>query len=638
MKFISFNDSKIDTNLFLQLQDLASILAEDEELEFEYQFGHFLDRKGHRITASHFWDNRNETEMVAGYKTDIYLRAVGSRKYTNETVLAEYKETLAETHLKKFAQQLFTLFEDIRIEELCKKERPGTKKLFRIRRETLKKYFRSQAVTNKTMSYFLDELFCLIFITVEANAAYQNIEEANEKQQTLLEEIKPLIFELYEAKSTVDVVRLCERIVFRLTPEYDKDSMNEYFVYPFYEQPSSNNESIFDELKRKDGLKNDDEKNVDSEQEGSDESFSTWHREIDPDEQNQTFLQFELESGTETDMLGDGAREGEEGDQAMASVQGASGKSKEKDYSSLEALQDEQSKKRANGSSKYGEENRDAIKIEKSLRRPSLEEIPMYQEIVTEIDGYRRKLSTTIEKTLEHKKISPRRDLLYGRLSKKLLPVTFEPVPRVFYKKNSPSTEIDAVFTLLVDCSASMHNKMVETKKGIALFHEVLKKLRIPHSVVGFWEDANEVKKGYQPNYFHRVVSFENSLHNRTGVEILQLQPEEDNRDGYSIRVISEELLHRREKHRFLLVFSDGEPAADGYDQNGIVDTHEAVLFARKQGIDVIGMFLANGEIEETDEKTMGNIYGKEYVLVPSVDRLSEQFAPLLKKLILKSL
>ena len=47
--------------------------------------------------------------------------------------------------------------------------------------------------------------------------------------------------------------------------------------------------------------------------------------------------------------------------------------------------------------------------------------------------------------------------------------------PRVFYKKNHESKEIDAVFTLLVDCSASMYNKMDETKRGIVLFHEVLK-------------------------------------------------------------------------------------------------------------------------------------------------------------------
>ena len=118
----------------------------------------------------------------------------------------------------------------------------------------------------------------------------------------------------------------------------------------------------------------------------------------------------------------------------------------------------------------------------------------------------------------------------------------------------------------------------------------------------------------------------------------MQLEPEEDNRDGYSIRVATMELEKRREKNRFLLVFSDGEPAAADYDQNGIVDTHLAVSEARKKGIEVIGLFLADGSIDESEEMTMKNIYGKERLMIPSVAELPEQFTPLLKKLLLKTI
>src|SRR5699024_5459745 len=88
----------------------------------------------------------------------------------------------------------------------------------------------------------------------------------------------------------------------------------------------------------------------------------------------------------------------------------------------------------------------------------------LYREYVQEIDPLRRKLATTIEKTIEHKKNMPRKDLVIGRLSRNLLPLIIDDNPRVFYKKSQESREIDAVFTLLVDCSASMHNKMDETK------------------------------------------------------------------------------------------------------------------------------------------------------------------------------
>src|SRR5690625_7052360 len=105
---------------------------------------------------------------------------------------------------------------------------------------------------------------------------------------------------------------------------------------------------------------------------------------------------------------------------------------------------------------------------------------------------------------MEHKKNAPRKDLTIGRLSKKLLPLVIDDNPRVFYKKTEESKDIDAVFTLMVDCSASMHNKMDETKKGIVLFHEVLNELKIPHAIVGYWED----RKSTRLNFSHVAISY----------------------------------------------------------------------------------------------------------------------------------
>src|SRR5690625_4715742 len=116
-----------------------------------------------------------------------------------------------------------------------------------------------------------------------------------------------------------------------------------------------------------------------------------------------------------------------------------------------------------------------------------------------------------------------------------------------------------------------------------------------------------------------------------TGANIVQLEPQEESRDGFSIRVLAKELTARREKKKFLLIFSDGEPAASGYDQNGIVDTNVAVAEARKKGIDVIGMFLSDGEVTEHEDETMKNIYGKERLMIPSVAELPEHFAPILR-------
>src|SRR5699024_2131063 len=141
-----------------------------------------------------------------------------------------------------------------------------------------------------------------------------------------------------------------------------------------------------------------------------------------------------------------------------------------------------------------------------------------------------------------------------------------------------------------------------------------------------------------QPNYFHIIHSFTDSLYEQNGAKIMQLEPEEDNRDGFSIRILTEQMVLRQEKHKLLLVFSDGEPSAENYEQNGVIDTQRAVANARRQGIDVIGMFLADGTIDERDDETMKTIYGHERLMIPHVADLPELFIPVLKKLILQTI
>jgi nitric oxide reductase activation protein len=270
--------------------------------------------------------------------------------------------------------------------------------------------------------------------------------------------------------------------------------------------------------------------------------------------------------------------------------------------------------------------------------RPSNEEILNYSELKSSIMPYSKKLKTIIQKTLEHKKTLPRSDLPFGRLNKKLIRLITDENPRLFYKKGNPSPEINAAFTLLVDCSASMSDKMDQTKLGIILFHEALKALLIEHEIIGFYEDANHATDKRQPNYFKKVIDFTSSRRAGSGPEILQLEAEEDNRDGFAIRLASARLWQRLEKQKFLLVFSDGEPAAYDYEQNGIIDTHEAVLEARKKGIEVINVFLANRQLEEHEQKNIENIYGRFSVIVENIDELPNMLFPLLRKLLLKSL
>lgn len=638
MKYNRWDDLKIDTDLYMQLQDLTTVLSHDPNLLFEYKHGSFIDIMDQKVTGSHHWDVSNRTTRKSGYKTDVFLRVIGTLYHSHIPSINTFLDNQTESHLPTFTKQLFTLLEDIRLEDIIIKERPGTSKDFTVRKNYLKHFFETQTVANVTSGNPLDELFCLIYLLLQADTPDPTFPRAKKEQIRQLENVKSLLFHFFEAKSTSDVARITETIVLRLEPIY-RDMFHSYFAFPaaHYEQVEKN--TLFDELTRTDKLENNDQEDVNQDDNDYfDEQLSSWHQENQNSDRKQTFLQFELESGTKTSIMGGGTRETNDADQAMGTIQGTSGQSDKDDYSDVDSLDKQTTKeeKQVNGTG-YGNENKHAISIVKNAVQSTYDEELFYRKIVDTIEDHKRRLATTIEKVLEHKKNAPHKDLQFGRLSKKLLPVVTDENPRVFYKKNQESSDIDAVFTLLVDCSASMYNKMDETKRGIVLFHEVLDQLKIPHSIVGFWEDANEVKNNYQPNYFHKIHSFTDSFYQNTGAKIMQLEPQEDNRDGFSIRIAASELANRREKNKFLLVFSDGEPAAAGYDQNGIIDTNVAIAEARKRNIDVIGTFLADGEIDEREDAIMKNIYGKERLMIPGVEHLPEHFAPLLKRLLLRT-
>lgn len=644
MRFIKFNDSTVDSALYIQLQGIAHILTDNENFTFEMAYGHQIDPQKMVITASHFWDHYEETKRNAAYKSDVVLRALGTYRHTEIKASQDFQRWVNKQKHQKFATALFTFFEDVRLEEICKKEKPGTAKWFKERRSLLLSYFSAQLYDNQIRNFESGTFYCMIAVNLLTEGPVLSYSiDVNNHLERLMEEIHPILFDVYDAKNTNDIVRATQKVMIRLNDVLEDDIIKPYFVFPIHEilEWGAWKNNAFDELKRKDGLQNDDREDLENKEEKEvfDETFSTWHGQNKNSDSKQTFLRFELDQGTKTSLKGKGAREGSDQDQVSASIQGSSQKSSQQNYEMQEALDNENTKQQDKKQTfQYGERNQFAKHILKNSHAPTIEDREQYRIYKQEVEMEINKLRKTLEKRIEQRRNQQRSDLLYGRLSRKWLPIVTEPIPRVFYKKHQPSTELDAVFTLLIDCSASMMNKMEETKKAVVLFHEVLNTLRIPHSVVGFWEDAQEAKKEFHPNYYHEIIPFENSLGSKVGPAIMQLEPQEDNRDGFSIRIASEQLEKRREKHKFLLVFSDGEPSANEYEKFGIIDTFEAVKESRKKGIQVVGMYLAEDEIEESERELMKNIYEKEHLMIPKMEDLPSIFSSFLKKVLVKTL
>lgn len=632
-RFINFNDEKVDSMLVMELTDLAKTLAKDASFDTEFRVHSYVDRSEKIIYVSHFWNHRPYDLMVAGLKTDVYLRAFGNLHYSDFHEVNAFNHWAETQKNGRFAQQLFKMLEDLRVEAICIQLRPGMGKDFAKRRQVYMEYFKTQYRVNTEKSIFTDALFNLAYLILNADRPFLSTETLNEHSQRLVPMYQERLFSLYDAKSTSDIAKMTKSIVDLFQAFEMNDLLNDYFHLSQVVESEYTGET-YNDLLRKDELRNDDqaEESADGDEEVFDEEMKTWHRESE--EQGKSFLQFELDQGTGTNIKADTAREGEASDQALGLAQGSSKKTSSKDYSEFETIEYVKDDKKDGGNLAYGRENIHATPVFLPKERATIEMIQEYGLMKKEISVYQKKLKRMIELTLEQKKIAPRTDLLYGRLNNKLLRFFTDEKPRLFYKKDDDSHEIDAVFSLLVDCSASMYDKMEETKRGIVLFHEALKSLKVQHEIVGFWEDANEASAEKQPNYFHEVVDFSSSTQQSTGAEIMQLEPQEDNRDGYSIRVISERLVKRLEAQKFLLVFSDGEPAAYGYDQNGIIDTHEAVQLARKQGIEVFNIYLSQTGIDEEQMKVFQNIYGHYSITVPTIDQLPDILFPLLKKLL----
>ncbi|MCJ7841176.1 hypothetical protein MUB24_09760 [Lederbergia sp. NSJ-179] len=634
-RFIDFNDEKIDSLLIMELSDLAKTLVRDPDYEVELRVHSYVSKEDKKIYVSHFWNHRSEPLTVSGMKSDVYLRAMGNFHYTDQKVVDHFVEWSQNTSLPRFAQQLFSLAEDLRVEEICKRKRPGMRKEFQVRRQVYLEFFQTQWKVNTERSLFTDLLFNLAYLVWNAQTPFFEIPGIHPKLNPLIPLYRRNLESFFDAASTNDVAENCMAIVTLLENDLKRDLLNDY--YHLHHDQKENQSADYRDLLRKDTLINNDQakEKAEGDEEFFKEEMKTWHRETS--EPGKSFLQFDLEQGTQTDILANEAREGEAGDQALAIVKGKTGKSRYQDYTSMEEM-GRKNEGADNTSAPYGRENRNAEAIFISSAQPKKEEMNQYRLYKDSMTLYQKKLKRTIDMTLEHRKQFPRTQLLFGRLDKNIIRFFTDNQKRLFYKRTENSKKIDAAFSLLVDCSASMQDKMEETKKGITLFHEALKSVQVPHEITGFWEDANEANQNRQPNYFQQPIPFSNSLKRKSGPEIMQLQAEEDNRDGFAIRVITERFLKRMEKQKFLIIFSDGEPAAFGYSQNGIVDTHMAVMDARKKGIEVINIFLSMNGVGDEQRKVFHNIYGPYSLIAPTIEALPELLFPLLKKLLLQSL
>lgn len=625
-RFIKFNDEQLDAKQVMMLQDLARLLLKNEQAHVKIQKFPYYDPINHTLITSSFWSHRSKEIESTGLKSDVLLATYGYQMM-DEKIVNEVIHNREFQH-PKFFQQLFKLLEDKRVLNTIVQLRPSTKPIIQMRNEVRLNYTQTQIKVYKTKTTFTD----LLFLYLEASFLTENfydVPQIHPQIDDVLNHMYQYLPNFFYNETSEDNMYLAERIMYQIDGILKEDMLNEYYHLPkkVYEAIQELN---FEDLTRTDASNSDGQSDEQNDEEVVSEEMESNNQ--DSASEGGAYLEMELHEGENSDVMGDNdtAREGDASDD-MTDMQTKKGKG------STDNVEDDE------GGS-VGHNQAFALKginqnVEIKWNIPDIEPqyINDYHNVESEVQFETKDLIQIIKKTIDREYQDERRNLTKGRLQKSLLNWFIDDQYKLFYKKQDLSQSFDATFTLLVDASASMQDKMEETIKGVVLFHETLKSLNVKHEILAFNEDAFDADDANQPNIIDEIISYDRSTLEKDGPRIMALEPQDDNRDGVAIRIGSERLMHRSHNQRFLIVFSDGEPSAYNYSQDGILDTYEAVETARKMGIEVFNVFLSQEPITEDIEQTLHNIYGQYAIFVEGVENLPSHLSPLLKKLLLKS-
>jgi len=178
---------------------------------------------------------------------------------------------------------------------------------------------------------------------------------------------------------------------------------------------------------------------------------------------------------------------------------------------------------------------------------------------------------------------------------------------KVFEHTHFPEKR-DYAITLLVDLSGSMRGeKMIETFKGVVLLAEVLNRLGVRVSIVGF---------SYQPRMFK---DFQEELDDSVRGRISGMQPAGDTYLGQAMTFVSERMKNLPNREKFVITITDGDPSDNA---KIIID-----YLLSKSDLKLIGLGL--GE----DTSQVSSLFPWSQSELPA-ERLPETLAKLLEEVI----
>jgi len=242
----------------------------------------------------------------------------------------------------------------------------------------------------------------------------------------------------------------------------------------------------------------------------------------------------------------------------------------------------------------------------------------------------------------EFEALRPRRELLRGQLdgseldmdavirSRCDLAATGESSDRLYVDSRTQAR--DLAVSILVDVSLSTE-AWLEDRRVLDVAKEAL--LVLGHGLAGCGDDYSIHSFTSQRRHkvwVNTLKAFEEPMGDRVSRRIAALKPGSYTRMGPAIRHLTRQLAERPNRHRLLLMLTDGKPNDNDYYEGryGIEDTRKAVLEARRQEVRVFGV-----TIDREAGQYIPRLFGRGgYAIVQRPEHLSQALPGIYRQII----
>ncbi len=190
------------------------------------------------------------------------------------------------------------------------------------------------------------------------------------------------------------------------------------------------------------------------------------------------------------------------------------------------------------------------------------------------------------------------------------------------------------VVEILMDASGSQTKRQESVSIQGYIISSALSNAGIPHRVMGYCSFWNYTVLTRYRDYDEPLSS---------DAKVLEYTASANNRDGLAIRAAVDDLIHRNEDNKILIVLSDGMPNDNTVAREGIIaprpytgasgvkDSALEIRRVRNLGISVLGVF--SGHERELNAEKM--IFGKDFAYIREIENFSKVVSGYLKKHIL---